>query len=151
MSIEELEYDMTPLPSPLSDVESTAAKIVDALSFVEDIVSFVWIGLTVLMVSSLFVLFRNPVASKITLRRVSIVAVMLVIVATWTYPLYAGGFTNVDLVRQLYSTYAYAGFLFVVFVVVGSYAILPAMLLFPTFIWLAIAITYVIAQLNDGV
>lgn len=151
MSIEQLEYDATPMAIPLSDSDSTAAKIVEALSFVDDVVTFVWVGLTVLMVSSLFLLFRNPEANKIRRRTISIVAVILVIVATWTYPFYAGGFTDVDLVRQLYATYAYSGFLLIVFIVVMSYAVLPALLLFPTFIWLAIAITYVLAQLNDGV
>ncbi len=58
-------------------------SIAESLQWVDDIVVFVWAILSILMIGTAWLLYKNSsgISKEVTL-------VIILIVATWTYPLY---------------------------------------------------------------
>lgn len=132
--------------------KGTAEKIVDALSFIQDVVTYVWIGLSVLMLISIGLVYfsvRGP--ERRTRQVLAIVSLVVLVAATWTYPFYSGGFgENESLTRILYSNYAYSGLLVLVIIIVGLFQIFPALLLLPVVVWVTIATIYTVAKIKSN-
>lgn len=128
--------------------EGTHADIlVRQLSFIDDIVVYVWIFLTVLMLVALrwFYNVNEAHLSRPIMRKVVIASLIVLIIATWTYPVYA---PLDNLVRGLYGNYFYTALLIITLIIVSSVQRKAAFLLSLILIWLILAIIYVIAQIR---
>jgi tryptophan-rich sensory protein len=112
--------------------------IVEKLSCIDRVVSYVWIFLSLLMFLSLYLLYE-----KLGLSRESWLVIFLLI-ATWTYPLYTLGF---KLVPGLFGNLFYAALLLYVITQVYVKLSLAAWLLTPISVWITVATIYVIAQI----
>lgn len=130
--------------SSIRQTTTRAEKIVQQLSFVNDIVGFVWIVLTGLMFASI-VIIANKESEKRVVKRLALGAVIALIIATWTYSSYAG-FDS--LTRGLYGNYFYLSLFVFVFSIVAYFYWLPAVLLLPIAVWVINATVYVIAQIR---
>jgi tryptophan-rich sensory protein len=115
-------------------------SILAKLSWIDNIVSYVWIFLSLLMFSSLSLLYAKSGLSRDSL------LVIFLLIATWTYPVYTLGF---KLVPGLVGNLFYAVLL--LYVIIRVYPKLPtaAWLLMPIGVWITIATVYVIAQVID--
>ena len=113
-------------------------SIIDKLSWIDIIVSYVWVFLSILMFSSLFLLYSKSGMSQETLLVISL------LMATWTYPLYTLGF---KLIPGLFGNLLYAVLL--LYTVLRVYREIPtaAWLLSPIGVWITIATVYIIAQI----
>jgi tryptophan-rich sensory protein len=115
-----------------------ARTIVRKLSWIDRIVGVVWIALSGLMLAALYLLYVKSGFSEGSL------LVILLLVATWTYPFYTLGFR---LIPGLFGNLFYAGLLGFGLVRVYGEIPLAAWLLVPIGVWIAIATVYVIAQI----
>jgi tryptophan-rich sensory protein len=116
------------------------SSILEKLSWIDSIVSYVWVFLSLLMFSSLSLLYGKSGMSRESL------LVIFLLIATWTYPLYTIGFR---LVPGLVGNLFYAVLL--LYVILHVYHKLPtaAWLLIPIGVWITTATVYVIAQIID--
>ncbi len=116
------------------------SSILEKLSWIDSVVSYVWIFLSLLMLSSLSLLYGKSGMSRESLLVISL------LIATWAYPLYTLGF---KLVPGLVGNLFYAVLL--LYIIIQVYRKLPpaAWLLIPIGVWITIATVYVIAQIMD--
>ncbi|NJL38424.1 MAG: hypothetical protein HC840_17700 [Leptolyngbyaceae cyanobacterium RM2_2_4] len=116
------------------------SSILEQLSWIDSIVSYVWVFLSILMFSSLSLLYGRSGMSWESL------LVIFLLIATWTYPLYTLRF---KLVPGLLGNLFYAVLL--LYVILRVYRKIPtaAWLLIPIGVWITIATVYVIAQIID--
>lgn len=122
-----------------------AVKVVRNLSFIDSIVSIMWIALTLLMVIVLALVYRrNGNGHR---RNLALGAIIALIIATWTYSYYADLGSGI-LKRVLYANYFYMSLWVAVFVAVAIFAWQYALLLLPTIIWVILATIYVIGKLR---
>jgi tryptophan-rich sensory protein len=112
--------------------------VVEKLSWIDRVVSYVWVFLSLLMLVSLYLLYGESGFSRECWLIVSL------IIATWTYPIYTLGF---KLVPGLFGNLVYGVFL--LYVITQVYVKLPvaAWLLTPISVWITVATIYVIAQI----
>jgi tryptophan-rich sensory protein len=115
-----------------------ASGIVEKLSWIDRVVSYVWIFLSLLMFSSLYLIYEKSGINNDSL------LVVVLLIATWTYPLYTFGF---KLVPGLFGNLFYAALLLYVVIHLHEKFPLAAWLLIPIGIWIAVATIYVLAQI----
>lgn len=126
----------------------TAKDVVRALSFIDLVVAYVWIVLSVLMVIALILLWRaKRASSRGRLRRMAIAALLVLIAATWTFPIYAN-IGDDSLVNELYASYVYTAVYLLVLCVVFAATWRIALLIFPVLPWIVTAMVYATAQLR---
>lgn len=107
------------------------------LRWIDRVVSFVWIGLSALMFVSAWLVYREIGFHG------EFWFVILLVAATWTYPLYTLGF---KLVPGLIGNSLYIALTVFVIVRVGQVTMVAVYLLSPVVLWVAIATVYVISQ-----
>lgn len=113
-----------------------ATWLVENLTWINDVVSYVWIALTLLMIGSLYLLHKKDH------REFWLIVILLI--ATWLYPLYS---LNFAVVAGTVGTALYTVLLVYVLYRVYRMEKWAAALLVPTLIWVAIALSYGIAQI----
>ena len=111
------------------------AAVVEKLNFIDKVVVFAWVGLTVLMVLSYRQLGDNPWAGR---------AVLAFIAITWTHPFYA------TVIRPLGANLFALVALVVVLSIVFSVSGWAGLLLLPTLPWLVAATVYTAARTQLG-
>jgi tryptophan-rich sensory protein len=114
------------------------SKFIENLLWIDSVVLYVWIFLSLLMLLSLYLIYEKSGISRESW------LVIFLLIATWTYPLYTFGF---KLVPGLFGNLFYAALL--LYVIIQVYIKLPvaAWLLTPITIWITIATIYVAAQI----
>lgn len=117
---------------------SIASSIVDKLSWIDRVVSYVWIFLTFLMFLSLHLIYGKSGISRESL------LIVFLLIATWTYPLYTFEF---KLIPGLFGNLFYAVLLLYVIIQVHTELTVAAWLLAPVSFWITVATIYVMAQI----
>jgi tryptophan-rich sensory protein len=119
-------------------IQKLAAQIVSSLSWIDAVVIYVWAVLSVLMFIALGIVVHTKGFAKEAL------LIMLMVAATWSYPLYTFGY---QLIPGLIGNVVYIAF--VVWIVSSVYSISPvaAYLLALPVAWVSVATIYVAAQL----
>jgi len=114
-------------------------SIAENLQWVDDIVVFVWAILSILMIGTAWLLYKNSsgISKEVTL-------VIILIVATWTYPLYT---LNYQLVPGLAGNILYLVVTIFVIYQVRNVSVNIAYMLYPIVAWVIFATIYVIFQL----
>lgn len=114
-------------------------SIAESLQWVDDIVVFVWAILSILMIGTAWLLYKNSsgISKEVTL-------VIILIVATWTYPLYT---LNYQLVSGLAGNILYLVVTIFVIYQVRNVSVNIAYMLYPIVAWVSFATIYVIFQL----
>jgi tryptophan-rich sensory protein len=112
--------------------------IIEHLRWIDRIVSYVWIGLSLLMIIAALIIYREHGLNR------EFWYVIALIAATWTYPVYTLGF---KLVPGLVGNILYIAFAVVVMVQVGRLSTIAPYLLWPLIPWVSLATVYVICQL----
>jgi len=112
--------------------------IVDKLRWVDQIVSYVWIALGLLMFISAWVIYQEKGFSR------DFWYIIALLVATFTYPLYTLGF---KLVPGLVGNLLYIGLTIFVITQVKQSSVVASYLLYPIILWVTFATIYVIFQL----
>lgn len=114
-------------------------SIAESLQWVDDIVVFVWAILSILMIGTAWLLYKNSsgISKEVTL-------VIILIVATWTYPLYT---LNYQLVPGLAGNILYLVVTIFVIYQVRNVSVNIAYMLYPIVAWVIFATIYVIFQL----
>jgi len=113
-------------------------NLADKLRWIDQIVSGVWVVLSILMFISAWIIYRE----KGTNREFWLVVVL--IGATWTYPLYTFGF---KLIPGLIGNVLYIAFTLFVITQVRNVSINASYLLYPLVAWVGFASIYVVFQL----
>lgn len=119
-----------------------AARRVAQLDWIDDVVVFVWIGLTALMAWSGYLVYR---ASGGVTWRLGLVAA--VVLATWLYPVYTAGFS---LRPGFVANIAYGIFVLAVIVALLPSSRASSALLAPILVWIPVATWYVWLQIRAG-
>ncbi len=114
---------------------SNPDEVVDRLSFIDRVVVFVWIGLTMLMLLSYRELDPGSWSSR---------AVLVFIAITWTHPIYS------TIVKPLGANLFALCALVVVLAVVFGASARAGLLLLPTLPWLFAATVYTAARSQLG-
>jgi len=115
--------------------------IVRKLVWIDRVVGYVWIVLSVLMVVSGWLLYReNGLSFELYL-------IIGTIGATWTYPLYTLGFR---LVPGLIGNILYTGFVLYVTITIFPVSPVASYLLYPVILWVSIATVYVTCQISES-
>lgn len=126
----------------------TAQHVVRALSFIDTVVAYVWMLLSALMVIAFILVWRTKHApSRERVRRMAIGALLVLIAATWTFPIYAN-IGGDSLVNELYASYAYTAVYLLVLCIVFAASWRIALLIFPVLPWIVTAMVYATAQLR---
>jgi tryptophan-rich sensory protein len=118
---------------------NTAQSIVEKLYWIDNIVVYAWVILSILMIITLILLYNNKSNSFST----EVWLIFALLIATWTYPLYTLGYR---LEAGLIGNILYGVFLVYVIIQVSKVLPLGTWLLLPTAIWITVATVYVIAQ-----
>ena len=113
-------------------------NLADKLRWIDQIVSGVWVVLSILMFISAWIIYRE----KGTNREFWLVVVL--IGATWTYPLYTFGF---KLIPGLIGNILYIAFTLFVITQVKNASINASYMLYPLVAWVGFASIYVVFQL----
>ena len=113
-------------------------NIVNRLAWVDQIVSYVWIALSMLMFVSAWNVYQEKDFSR------EFYYVIALIVATWTYPIYTLGFR---LVLGLVGNILYVAFTLFVIIQIRQASSTASYLLYPIVLWVSFATVYVVCQL----
>ena len=115
------------------------ANLVEKLRWIDVIVVYAWIVWTILMILSAYFLYSQDGTFS---REVKLVIIL--IIATWSYPLYTLGF---KLIPGLIGNIGYG--ILAIYIIIQIYPKNKpsAWLLIPIIIWIILATIYVIAQI----
>ena len=113
-------------------------NLVDKLRWVDQIVTGVWIVLSLLMFISAWFIYQEKGFNR------DFWYIVGLVIATWTYPLYTLGF---KLVPGLVGNIFYVAFTIFVITQVRQSSEIASYLLYPIVFWVTFATVYVIFQL----
>ena len=113
-------------------------NITDRLKWIDRIVIFAWMGLSILMIVSGLLVYRQiGFNGKFWL-------IPVLMAATWTYPLYTFGF---KLIPGLIGNLLYITLALFIMISLTQISLSAAFLLLPVIIWVTLATIYVILQI----
>ena len=120
-------------------MKKTLKGFLDRLEWLPGIISYVWIGLTLLMLIAAYLLYKPE---KKHTKEGKLIYLMLLL--TWLYPLYSWHYR---LIPGFIGTIFYYIYLFYAGYRIYQKDVKAALLLLPTVIWVTFAICYTLAKI----